>query len=149
MPATVCDPRQHSSKLPPSAILLQHLSLSQQLAGDPFRYGLDRQSLSGRHRQQRDPAQHGSEPPPVQMAFRQQKPVVAGMFHQPSRGLHQSLLRQHSGARDGRQCGDAGLFSGVDLSCLRGDQYQLLGSSTHAAELAINSQSKLAFPKSH
>jgi len=31
-----------------------------------------------------DPAQHGAEPLPVQMIFRQKKPVVPRMLHQPS-----------------------------------------------------------------
>src|SRR5664279_2069325 len=48
--------------------------------------------LSRRKRQHGDPPHHAPKEPPRQMALRQQKPVVAGMFHQPSAGLHQSLL---------------------------------------------------------
>ena len=49
--------------------------------------------LSTRQRQGADPPNHASKKPPVQMSFRQQQPVVAGMFHQPSTGLHQPLLQ--------------------------------------------------------
>ena len=49
--------------------------------------------LGGRYRQQCDPAQHRSESPSIEVSFRQEKPIVAGMFHQPSSGLHQPLLQ--------------------------------------------------------
>ncbi len=51
----------------PTCLLSRLLSLSSRL-------------LSGRHRQRRDPPQHGPEQRPRQMALRQQEPVIAGMF---------------------------------------------------------------------
>ena len=39
------------------------------------------------------PPHHTPIQPPRQMALRQHQPVVAGMFHQPSARLHQSLLQ--------------------------------------------------------
>src|ERR1039457_5250957 len=45
------------------------------------------------NRQPRDSPEHTAKQPPRQMALRQQEPVVAGMFHQPSSGLHQPLLQ--------------------------------------------------------
>src|ERR1039458_4586010 len=49
--------------------------------------------LSRRKRQPRDSPEHTAKQPPRHMALRQQEPVVAGMFHQPSSGLHQPLLQ--------------------------------------------------------
>src|ERR1035441_4547297 len=54
---------------------------------------LPRPRLSRRKRQPRDSPEHTAKQPPRQMALRQQEPVVAGMFHQPSSGLHQPLLQ--------------------------------------------------------
>ena len=44
-------------------------------------------------RQHRDASHHTPNQPLRQMAFRQQKPVVAGMLYQPSTCLHQPLLQ--------------------------------------------------------
>ena len=41
-------------------------------------------------------AHHIPKQPPRQMSFRQKKPVVASMFHQPSARLHQPLLQASS-----------------------------------------------------
>src|SRR5208337_1399564 len=49
--------------------------------------------LSSGHRQQRHPDAASPRTAAVQMTFRQQKPVVASMFHQPPSGLHQPLLQ--------------------------------------------------------
>src|SRR5271165_6873274 len=43
--------------------------------------------------QHRDPPHHTPKEPPRQMALRQQQPVIAGVFHQASTGLHQPLLQ--------------------------------------------------------
>jgi hypothetical protein len=45
------------------------------------------------YRQQSDPAQHGCEPPPFLMAFRQEKTVVTQRLHQLPSSLHQRLLQ--------------------------------------------------------
>jgi hypothetical protein len=70
----------------------QHLSISPYQKRFP-RTNLTSIALSGRHRQQSDPAQHRPEPPPVQMSLGEIKPVVPRMFYQPSAGLHQPLLQ--------------------------------------------------------
>ena len=57
------------------------------------RFPQPRPQLSRRKRQHRDPPHHTPKEPPRQMALRQQKPVVAGMLHQPSTRLHQPLLQ--------------------------------------------------------
>src|ERR1035437_9607913 len=49
--------------------------------------------LSRRKRQPGDPPEHVAKQPFRQMALRQQQPIIAGMFHQPSSRLHQPLLQ--------------------------------------------------------
>src|ERR1019366_374110 len=49
--------------------------------------------LSRRKRQPSDPPEHTAKQPFRQMALRQQQPIIAGMFHQPSTRLHQPLLQ--------------------------------------------------------
>src|ERR1039458_10117815 len=60
-------------------------------SGSIFR--LPQPRLSRRKRQIGYPPEHIAKQPFRQMALRQQEPVVAGMFHQPSARLHQSLLQ--------------------------------------------------------
>ena len=48
--------------------------------------------LPARHRQRPDPPQHLAKQPPRQMTLRQEQPIIAGMFHQPTARLHQPLL---------------------------------------------------------
>ncbi len=49
--------------------------------------------LSRPYRQHRYAPQHRSEPPPVQVSFRQQQPVVSRMLHQSSARLHNRCCR--------------------------------------------------------
>jgi hypothetical protein len=38
-------------------------------------------------RQPHDPTEHGPKQPPRQMTLRQEQPIIAGMFHQPTARL--------------------------------------------------------------
>ena len=60
--------------------------------------------LSRWHRQRRQPLHDRSEQPPRQMPFRQQQPVIPGVFDQAATRLHQSLLqaRQRLGVNSPR-----------------------------------------------
>jgi hypothetical protein len=78
------DPHQGGTNCPTFATPLLP---STEAAGERFRYELEQLPLSRRHRQQRDPAQHRSEPLPIQMSFCQEKPVIARVFHHPSSGF--------------------------------------------------------------
>src|SRR5437667_849733 len=50
--------------------------------------------------QRLDPPYHGPEESPCQMALRQQQPVIAGVFHQPTACLHQPLLQARQRVSD-------------------------------------------------
>jgi hypothetical protein len=56
---------------------------------NPLRSAL---AFSRRRRQGRDLPQHAVKQPACEMALRQEEPVVAGGFDQPSAGFHQPLL---------------------------------------------------------
>ena len=69
---------------------VRHLSV-------PFYCGaisrLPQPRLSRRKRQPGEPPEHTAKQPFRQVALRQQQPIIAGMFHQPSSRLHQPLLQ--------------------------------------------------------
>ncbi|MHC4073965.1 MAG: hypothetical protein ACYTGS_18350, partial [Planctomycetota bacterium] len=52
---------------------------------ESFSWALPHPELSRRKRQSIDPPDHASKQSPRQMAFRQQEPIIPGMFHQPPR----------------------------------------------------------------
>jgi hypothetical protein len=52
--------------------------------------------LSLRNGQPRYPLEHPAKQPSRHMTLRQEQPIIAGMFHQPPAGLHQSLLQARS-----------------------------------------------------
>jgi hypothetical protein len=52
--------------------------------------------LSRRNGQAGYPVEHPAKQPSPHMTLRQEQPIIAGMFHQPPAGLHQSLLQARS-----------------------------------------------------
>ena len=72
------------------------ISFCQDSPPSPFGSGsispLPQPQLSRRKRQPGDALEHTAKQPFRQVALRQQQPVIAGMFHQPSARLHQPLL---------------------------------------------------------
>ncbi len=94
----------HCRNCPFCGLLLQHLYLPQPAVDRFGATDVAISLLSGPWRQQHDSAQHRPEPPPVQMSFRKEKPVVTHMFHQGAAVSDEAVSLGSAGSAD--TCGD-------------------------------------------